>query len=107
MVIKGVINNLFAIGLCISLPMDGWVDSSSLVPVPTTDSSCTRWSDNPQRQETTVRDRVHKVARRSRSALVITETELALIARAANIGLSRIPNAGYNTPAAMGTPAVL
>jgi hypothetical protein len=43
----------------------------------------------------------------SRSALVITDTELKLMAAAAMIGLSRIPNLGYSTPAAIGTPTEL
>lgn len=42
-----------------------------------------------------------------RSALVITETELKLIAAAAIIGLSNIPKNGYNTPAAIGIPTEL
>lgn len=46
-------------------------------------------------------------ARRSRSAFAITETELSDIAPAASIGLSKIPNAGYSAPAAIGTPAAL
>ena len=43
----------------------------------------------------------------SRSELLITETELKLIAAAAMIGDNRIPKNGYSTPAAIGTPAVL
>src|SRR6516165_4562362 len=42
-----------------------------------------------------------------RSALPITDTELKLIAAAAMTGLSSNPKNGYNTPAAMGTPAEL
>ena len=41
---------------------------------------------------------------RSRSAFVITETELKLIAAAAIIGFSREPESGKSTPAASGTP---
>ena len=37
----------------------------------------------------------------------MTETELRLIAAAAIIGLRRIPNAGYSTPDASGTPRPL
>ena len=51
--------------------------------------------------------RYESFMRRSRSALPITDTELRLIAAAASIGLSRIPNAGYRTPAAIGTPRTL
>lgn len=43
----------------------------------------------------------------SRSALPITLTDDSDIAAAANIGVSNMPNAGYRTPAAMGTPAAL
>src|ERR1022692_1687492 len=43
----------------------------------------------------------------SRRALVITDTELKLIAAAAKIGLSSKPKNGYSTPAAMGTPMAL
>lgn len=39
--------------------------------------------------------------------LAITETELKLIAAAANIGESKIPKIGYNNPAATGTPKAL
>jgi hypothetical protein len=44
---------------------------------------------------------------RSRRALVITETELKAIAALAIIGLKTMPNAGYRTPAATGTPMKL
>jgi len=44
---------------------------------------------------------------RSRKALLITETELRLIAAAASIGLSSRPNTGYRMPAATGTPMLL
>jgi hypothetical protein len=37
----------------------------------------------------------------------MTETELKLIAPAAMTGLSSSPNAGYSTPAAIGTPSEL
>ena len=46
-------------------------------------------------------------ARRSRSALAMTDTELKLMAALAIIGLSSIPSTGYNTPAAIGTPNAL
>ncbi len=46
-------------------------------------------------------------SRFSRRALKITDTELKLMAAAAMIGLSNIPNHGYNTPAAIGTPIEL
>ena len=49
----------------------------------------------------------YKSTRRRRNALAITETELNVMAALAIIGLSRIPKNGYNTPAAMGTPAKL
>src|SRR5258705_13433238 len=44
---------------------------------------------------------------RSRSELVITDTELRLIAAAASIGDNTTWNTGYSTPAAIGTPAEL
>jgi hypothetical protein len=37
----------------------------------------------------------------------ITDTEHKLIARAASIGLRRIPKNGYKAPAAMGIPTTL
>jgi hypothetical protein len=37
----------------------------------------------------------------------MTDTELRLMAAAANIGLRRMPKNGYNTPAASGTPSAL
>lgn len=43
----------------------------------------------------------------SRSAFKTTDTELRLIASAANIGESSTPKAGYRTPAATGTPSAL
>lgn len=49
----------------------------------------------------------HRVTRRRRNALAITETELKLIAAAAIIGLRSTPKNGYSTPAAIGTPAAL
>ena len=45
--------------------------------------------------------------RRSLKAFATTETELRLIANAATMGDKRSPNAGYNTPAASGTPRLL
>ena len=51
--------------------------------------------------------RGHSFATRSRRALAITETELSAIAAAAMAGESSRPSAGYSTPAASGTPAVL
>jgi hypothetical protein len=50
---------------------------------------------------------LYSLAWRRRRALVITETELKLMAAAAKMGLSRIPKNGYRTPAAMGTPMAL
>lgn len=44
---------------------------------------------------------------RKRSELPITETELRLIAAAANIGDKRTPKTGNSTPAAIGTPTAL
>jgi hypothetical protein len=41
--------------------------------------------------------------RRNLRALLITETELKLIAAAAIIGLRRMSKDGHNTPAAIGT----
>ena len=43
----------------------------------------------------------------NRKAFTITETELKLIATAANIGESKIPKNGNKIPAAIGTPKVL
>ena len=43
----------------------------------------------------------------SRVALAITLTEDSAMAAAAMIGDSRMPNTGYSTPAATGTPAAL
>jgi hypothetical protein len=37
----------------------------------------------------------------------MTETELNVMAALATIGLSRTPNTGYRTPAAIGTPSAL
>jgi hypothetical protein len=45
--------------------------------------------------------------RLSRNALVITDTELKLIAAAAMMGESNNPKKGYNKPAAIGTPNML
>jgi hypothetical protein len=42
-----------------------------------------------------------------RNALPITDTVLKLIAAAAIIGLSKIPNPGNTIPAAIGTPSTL
>src|SRR5580658_1521029 len=44
---------------------------------------------------------------RSRRALVITETELKVIAAAAMMGLRSTPKKGYKMPAAIGTPSAL
>ena len=46
-------------------------------------------------------------ALRKRSALVITDTELKLMASAAIMGDSSQPVNGYSTPAASGTPNAL
>ena len=43
----------------------------------------------------------------SRRALVITDTDEKLMAAAAMMGLSKIPNNGYRAPAATGTPTEL
>jgi len=48
-----------------------------------------------------------RFARRKRSALPTTDTELRLMAAAASIGDKRSPKNGYRTPAAIGTPAAL
>ena len=47
------------------------------------------------------------LARRSLSALAITDTELKVIAALAIIGLKSSPRTGYRTPAAIGTPSTL
>src|SRR5262249_48650878 len=56
-----------------------------------------------------VRDKVKAICysftRRRRSEFPITDTELPLIAALAMIGLSKRPNTGYSTPAAIGTPS--
>ena len=49
----------------------------------------------------------HSWARRRRSALPMTDTELNVMAALASIGLSSTPNHGYRIPAATGTPATL
>jgi len=49
----------------------------------------------------------YSFALRKRSALVITDTELKLIAVAAIIGDNKMPKTGYKIPAATGTPAEL
>jgi hypothetical protein len=49
----------------------------------------------------------HSLAVRNRSALPITDTEDKLIARLAITGESSNPKAGYNRPAAIGTPSAL
>jgi hypothetical protein len=51
--------------------------------------------------------RSHSSILRRRSELVMTDTELKLIAAAAMIGESSKPKNGYKTPAAIGTPAAL
>jgi len=52
-------------------------------------------------------DSCYNRALRSRRAFVITDTELKDIASAAIIGLSKSPNPGYSTPAAIGIPMAL
>ncbi|ODU05285.1 MAG: hypothetical protein ABS89_02105 [Thiobacillus sp. SCN 63-1177] len=42
---------------------------------------------------------IHRLMRRNRSALVITDTELKLMAAAAIMGESNNPKTGYSTPA--------
>lgn len=49
----------------------------------------------------------YSLIRRNRSALLITDTELKLIAAAAMMGESSNPKSGYKTPAAMGMPSTL
>jgi hypothetical protein len=49
----------------------------------------------------------HRLTRRNRNALPITDTELKLMAAAAIMGDSSRPKKGYNTPAATGTPSEL
>ena len=44
---------------------------------------------------------------RRRSEFSTTEIDDALIAKAANIGLIKIPKSGYKSPAATGTPLAL
>lgn len=49
----------------------------------------------------------HRSTLRNRSAFVMTETELNVMAALANMGLSSNPTNGYRTPAATGTPTML
>jgi len=51
--------------------------------------------------------RFHFIFPRKRSALVMTEAELKLIAKAATMGDSSKPFNGNNRPAARGTPSEL
>ena len=64
-------------------------------------SDCSTSNEGPRGSE------LQSFVRRSRSALLITETELKVMAALAIIGLSSNPTNGYNTPAAMGTPSTL
>ena len=52
-------------------------------------------------------DYTENLTARRRSALVISDTELKLIAAAAIMGLSSSPKNGYRIPAAIGTPTEL
>ena len=66
----------------------------------------------PRRGKSPHHERTHKEPMkiydlRSLRAFPITETELRLIAAAPIIGFKRRPNAGYNIPAATGTPIAL
>jgi len=54
-----------------------------------------------------LKDPSYRCTARNRRAFAITDTELSDIASAAMVGLRRIPNAGYSTPAAMGIPITL
>ena len=49
----------------------------------------------------------YSFTRRNLSAFETTETELMAMAAPAKIGESRMPNTGYSTPAATGTPSAL
>ena len=44
---------------------------------------------------------------RNRKALLITDTELKVMAAPASMGLKRMPHNGYSAPAATGTPKAL
>jgi len=61
-----------------------------------------RWHINRQPHA-----RLHRLTWRRRSALLTTDTDDKLMASAATIGDSVMPNNGYNTPAANGTPIAL
>lgn len=50
---------------------------------------------------------VHTFTVLSLSAFSTTDSDEAVIAKAAKIGEIRMPRKGYSTPAATGTPAVL
>ena len=58
-------------------------------------------------KESTCSDHLDFHLLRSRNALPITDTELKLIAAAANIGLNVIPNNGNKAPPAIGIPIAL
>ena len=49
----------------------------------------------------------HSPRRRSRSALLMTDTELNVMAALAIMGLRSSPHTGYSTPAAIGIPMTL
>jgi hypothetical protein len=52
-------------------------------------------------------DSAYNSARRSLSALAMTDTELSVMAALAQIGLINTPRNGYKMPAATGTPSAL
>jgi hypothetical protein len=54
-----------------------------------------------------VKPRPYSSTRRNRRALVMTDTELNVIAALAQIGLTSTPVKGYSAPAATGTPTAL
>ena len=90
-----------------------WASARALPWTRRVPPTCTpRFAAGSTRQSTAhragwTRSSSQRSMRRSRSALAMTDTELRLIAAAASMGLRRRPNAGYRTPAAIGTPSTL
>lgn len=68
---------------------------------------CFRWGRCACARPKCADRRFYSFTVRSRSEFVTTEMDDALIAKAANIGLMRIPRKGKRIPAATGTPAAL
>jgi hypothetical protein len=82
-------------------------EASAWYPPNIIDTSCNLRSESDKRARRAAQGCAYSRRPRSRSAFVTTETELSDMARAAIIGESRMPNAGYRMPAAIGTPSTL